>query len=151
MNVYLMVLGHWYHHYWLKLQQYRSFLRRLTFKRGKFSLLPYERTKVRVTFLGRSAVESEKDKAFKSAFADEICRYLEHMADIGTITYPQRDVWYATFGKFLPDLRQKVKPKRTREEMEQSIALLASSLPAQKTETNPLLAVLRRSTLCTKA
>ena len=76
--------------------------------------LPYQPIRIYKTFLGRSEVpnSSNKDKRFTSDLADHVCDFIEDAYSMSRITKDQRNNWYAALGKYLPDLRQHVVPKK---------------------------------------
>lgn len=76
--------------------------------------VPYRPVMVWHTFLGRSEVpnSSNKDKKFVSDFSDHVCEFLEDAYSMGRISRQRRDSWYAALGRYLPDLRQRVVPKK---------------------------------------
>lgn len=76
--------------------------------------VPYRPQIVWHTFLGRSEVpnSSNKDKQFMSDLSDHICDFIEDAHSMGRISKQKRDNWYGALGKYLPDLRQRLVPKK---------------------------------------
>lgn len=109
--------------------------------------LPYKPMKVwGRPFLGRSEVpnSSNKDKAFMSDLSDHICDFLEDAQSMGRITKQKKDNWYAALGKMLPDLRQKLVPRK-QEVLQEYLQLHRENVAKHGYGATPMIVQLRNS------